>query len=41
MAIVAVFGEIIGPAIVQVGLEANPKVFAVHGYMGADGVRKS
>ena len=35
----AAFGEIIGPATAQVGLEANPKIFPMHGYMGADGVR--
>jgi hypothetical protein len=35
----AAFGEIIGPATAQAGLEASPKVFPLHGYMGADGVR--
>ena len=35
----AAFGEIIGPATAQVGLEANPKVFPLQGYMGADGFR--
>ena len=35
----AAFGEIIGPATAQVGLKANPKVFPLQGYVGADGVR--
>ena len=35
----AAFGEIIGPTTARAGLEANPKVFPLQGYMGADGVR--
>lgn len=35
----AAFGEIIGPATVQAGLDAKPQVHAVQGYMAVDGVR--
>jgi heme-degrading monooxygenase HmoA len=34
------FGDIIGPALAEVGVEGNPQVFPVHEYIGADGVRR-
>lgn len=36
----AAFGDVIGPATAKVGLDANPQVFPLQGYMGADGVRR-
>jgi hypothetical protein len=35
----AAFGEIIGPATAQIGLDAKPLVFPAQGYMASDGVR--
>jgi hypothetical protein len=33
------FGEVIGPALAQVGLEGNPQVFPLEEYIGAGGGR--
>jgi hypothetical protein len=35
----AAFGPVIGPATAEAGVEANPQVYLLQGYMGADGVR--
>lgn len=35
------FGEIIGPATAQAGIEGSPQVFPLHEYIGADGIRPS
>lgn len=35
----AAFGEIIGPATAQAGLDGMPQVHPVQGFMAADGVR--
>ena len=35
----AAFGEIIGPATAQAGLDAKPLVYALEGTIGADGTR--
>jgi hypothetical protein len=35
----AAFGAIIGPATAKAGLDAQPVVHEVQGYMGADGIR--
>ncbi len=35
----AAFGAIIGPAIVEAGLDAPPSIYPVQGFMGNDGLR--